>query len=71
MTIKDLQQMLSEYPDDMEVAIKSSCGFWSIVTKVGHVYNGSEKIVSLTGVKPHEYNKGYDNFLTTRPSYER
>lgn len=55
MIVKDLIQFLSDFDENMEVGIKSLCGFLNIITNVTTVYVKDEKIVLLKGVLPAEY----------------
>ncbi len=67
MLVKDLIQMLSEFSDDMEVAIKSTCGLLDIATEVRrkpistHIGQGKFRntdTVLITGVHPADYYRG-------------
>lgn len=60
MIVKDLIQMLSDFDENMEVGIKSTCGMLDIVTSVerrrASIFDNQD-IVCIKGIWPSEYNK--------------
>ena len=64
MIVKDLIQMLSDFDDNMEVGIKSTCGMLDLIVSVERSRAsivGKQDFVLIKGVLPNEYSKGAEH----------
>ena len=61
MLVKDLIQMLSDFDDNMEVGIKSTCGMLDLAVSIKRsraTIVGNQDFVLIKGILPSEYYKG-------------
>jgi hypothetical protein len=59
MIVKDLIQMLSDFDENMEVGIKSTCGMLDIAISVQRCRAsivGEQDFVCIKGILPSDYN---------------
>lgn len=60
MIVKDLIQLLSDFDENMEVGIKSTCGMYDFVVSVQRCrayIMGEDDFVCIKGVLPSEYHE--------------
>ena len=64
MIVKDIVQLLSDFDENMEVGIKSTCGMLNLVVSVKrHIDSimGNDDFVIIQGVPSSLYPKNYKN----------